>query len=91
MYQLYETNKTLFCGELTFTEAGNGFIKLKDHEDLFVGREYIKFALPGDIVVGEIKPQNQVITFLKSGYIVEIIQIVKELTSLVKLLKVEMD
>ena len=78
MYQLYETNKTLFCGELTFTEAGNGFIKLKDHEDLFVGREYIKFALPGDIVVGEIKPPKQGdYVSKKSGYIVEIIQIVK--------------
>ena len=54
MYQLYETNKNIVCGKLTFNKKGDGFINLKDEEDVMIPKDDIRYALEGDIVAGEI-------------------------------------
>ena len=66
-YILIENSKQL-KGILSVSKAGYGFVKVKDHEDIYIGKNDMKGAINGDIVLIEMNKKSQ----KSSGRIVRI-------------------
>ena len=57
-YILIENSKQL-KGILSVSKAGYGFVKVKDHEDIYIGKNDMKGAINGDIVLIEMNKKSQ--------------------------------